>query len=63
MVLAFVVSTLVLVALPEFSVVMLVPLPGVIIAPLREDPLRHTNDFVNVTLTGTDAVHTILKAL
>ena len=62
-VVALVVSTLVLVALSGFSVVMLTPFLCDRVVPVTEGPLRHTKDFVPVTLSGTDAVHTMLKEL
>lgn len=62
-VLAFAVSTLVLVALPGLRKVMLTPSPFLRMLPVPEEPLRHTKDFIAVTLAGTDAVHTILKVL
>lgn len=62
-VLALVVSTLVLVALLGFRVVILVPSLGVRAVPVPEEPLRHTKVFVAVTFVGTDAMHTILKVL
>ena len=59
----FVVRTLVLVALPGLSVVILVLLSDVRVVPVPEAPLRQMKDFVPVTLVGTDAVHTMLKVL